>query len=199
MKSKYFFIFIFFIFLLISQSSLNAQSLNKQEIDGIMLMREEEKLARDVYLYLYEKWGIRTFYNIYKSEQTHMDAVKTIIDQYNLTDPLKYDQSSSFTDEGLNKLYNQLTKEGSKSQANAISIGLLIEELDISDLQKLLNNTNNKDIILVYENLLKGSRNHLRAFYNQAKKYRINYETKYITSEEFNNIVSTSQEKGLDQ
>ena len=199
MKSKYFFIFIFFIFLLISQSSLNAQSLNKQEIDGIMLMREEEKLARDVYLYLYEKWGIRTFYNIYKSEQTHMDAVKTIIDQYNLTDPLKYDQFGSFSDEGLKKLYNQLTKEGSKSQADAISIGLLIEELDISDLQKLLNNTDNKDIILVYENLLKGSRNHLRAFYNQAKKYRINYETKYITSEEFNNIVSTSQEKGLDQ
>ena len=199
MKSKYLFVFIFFIFLLISQSSLIAQSLNKQEIDGIMLMREEEKLARDVYMYLYEKWGIQAFYNIYKSEQTHMDAVKTLIDQYNLIDPVKNDQFGSFTNEGLKKLYDQLIEDGSKSQADAISIGLLIEELDISDLQKLLNNTNNKDIILVYENLLKGSRNHLRAFNNQAEKYQINYKVKYITDNEFNNIVSSPQEKGLYQ
>ena len=197
MRSKYLFIFIFFIFLLTSQSFINAQSLNKQEIQGIMLMREEEKLARDVYWYLYEKWGLRTFYNIYNSEQIHMDAVKTLIIKYNLTDPVKNDQFGSFANEELKKLYDELTDNGNKSQADAIYIGLMIEELDISDLQKLLNNTDNKNIILVYENLLKGSRNHLRAFNNQAEKYRINYQTKYITYKEFHEIVSSPQEKGL--
>ena len=39
--------------------------------DGLSYMREEEKLARDVYLALYEKWGIRTFLNIAKAEQQH--------------------------------------------------------------------------------------------------------------------------------
>lgn len=33
-------------------------SLSSAEEAGILLMREEEKLARDVYLTLYEKWNI---------------------------------------------------------------------------------------------------------------------------------------------
>lgn len=31
--------------------------------EGLLYMREEEKLARDVYIALYEKWGLRTFLN----------------------------------------------------------------------------------------------------------------------------------------
>ncbi len=189
-------VFMSFVLLLVSQTFLSAQSLSKQEIDGIRLMREEEKLARDVYLYLFDKWGIRIFSNIAKSEQTHMDAVKTIIDKYNLSDPVKNNQFGSFTSMELKKLYDELTKQGSKSQADAISVGLMIEELDISDLEKLLKETSNQDIITVYENLLKGSRNHLRSFNKQAKNYRINYQPKYITEKEFNAIINSSMERG---
>lgn len=53
-----------------------------------MQMREEEKLARDVYLELYETWDLPVFYNIAQSEQTHMGAVKTLIEKYNLKDPI---------------------------------------------------------------------------------------------------------------
>jgi hypothetical protein len=189
-------VFMSFVLLLVSQTFLSAQSLSKQEIDGIRLMREEEKLARDVYLYLFDKWGIRIFSNIAKSEQTHMDAVKTIIDKYNLSDPVKNNQFGSFTSMELKKLYDELTKQGSKSQADAISVGLMIEELDISDLEKLLKETSNQDIITVYENLLKGSRNHLRSFNKQVKNYRINYQPKYITEKEFNAIINSSMERG---
>lgn len=37
--------------------NLPKEELNQTEIDGIMLMREEEKLAHDVYLTLHNKWG----------------------------------------------------------------------------------------------------------------------------------------------
>lgn len=50
-----------------------AITLDQQEKDAILYMREEEKLARDVYEFLYAKWNVNTFGNIRRSEQTHMD------------------------------------------------------------------------------------------------------------------------------
>ncbi len=57
-----------------------SQQLTSAEMEGILFMREEEKLARDVYLYLYEIYPLRPFLNISKSEQAHMDAIKYLID-----------------------------------------------------------------------------------------------------------------------
>ncbi|MEB3765116.1 MAG: DUF2202 domain-containing protein, partial [Desulfurococcales archaeon] len=59
-------------------------TLSQQEIDSILFMREEEKLARDVYLTLYDMYGLQIFQNIARSEQNHMDAVLTLIEKYNL-------------------------------------------------------------------------------------------------------------------
>jgi hypothetical protein len=69
-------------------NSLPYETLSASEVEGIMQMREEEKLARDVYLELYKTWDLPVFYNIAQSEQTHMDAVKTLIEKYNLKDPI---------------------------------------------------------------------------------------------------------------
>lgn len=62
-------------------------TLNASEVDSVLFMVEEEKLARDVYLTLYDKWGLITFSNIARSEQRHVDAVKYIIEKYGLEDP----------------------------------------------------------------------------------------------------------------
>lgn len=53
-----------------------AMTLNQQEIDAILYMREEEKLARDVYEFLYTKWKVNPFENIRHSEQMHMNRIK---------------------------------------------------------------------------------------------------------------------------
>ena len=52
---------------------------------------------------------------------------------------------------------------------DALIVGATVEDLDIKDLIDLLNKTDNPDIILVYNNLNKGSRNHLRAFIAQIE------------------------------
>ena len=44
-------------------------------------MREEEKLARDVYVALGDRWGLRVFENIARAEQRHMDAVVAQLDR----------------------------------------------------------------------------------------------------------------------
>jgi hypothetical protein len=79
---------------------------------------------------------------------------------------------------------------------DALIVGATIEDLDIYDLNEFLEETDNSDIIKVYSNLQKGSRNHLRAFIDQIERNRGSYSPQYISQEEFNSIISTEQEKG---
>jgi hypothetical protein len=141
-----------------------AGQLTAEEAAGLTQMREEEKLARDVYQYLYQRWGLGIFSNIASSEQTHMNAIKTLLDRYQLADPAAGNPAGVFTNPELQALYNQLIAQGSQSLVSALQVGITIENLDISDLQEQLALTTKLDIKTVYQNLLKGSQNHLRSF-----------------------------------
>lgn len=176
--------------------SLPNQSLSQDEIDGLLLMREEEKLARDVYQTLYDTWGIRIFANIAQSEQTHTEAVRDLLEKYNLTDPVTDDTIGVFVNQDMQTLYDSLTEEGKLSEVDALRVGATIEDLDINDLEDLLEQTDNEDITLVYENLARGSRNHLRAFTRQLTNRGETYEPSYITLEEYEAIITSSQETG---
>ena len=141
------------------------EELSEGEIDGLIFMREEEKLARDVYIAMYDKWEKRVFNNISESEQRHMDALKTLFDRYELDDPVGVNSLGVFKNETLQDLYNTLIDQGSVSLIEALKVGALIEEIDILDIQNELDeHVDNQDVTFVYDNLLKGSRNHLRAF-----------------------------------
>jgi len=147
--------------------TLQDAVLNDTEINSLIYMREEEKLARDVYLYLYDKWNIPIFRNIAASEQEHTDAVKYLLTQYGVQDPAATTSEGEFTNPELQELYNQLTQQGSVSREEALKVGVIIEEKDIRDLEADLANTTNSDIRTVYGNLLRGSNNHLSAFNTQ--------------------------------
>ncbi|WP_297127015.1 DUF2202 domain-containing protein [Thermococcus sp.] len=176
--------------------SIPAEQLTEEEKQGLLWMREEEKLARDVYLTLYEKWKLPIFQNIAKSEQTHMDSVKLLLEKYDLPDPVADEAVGKFSNPELQKLYNELVEKGSKSEIDALEVGAMIEELDIVDLQKWISKTDKQDIITVYENLMKGSRNHLRSFVSQLEKYGVTYEPQYLSKEEYEQIINSPMETG---
>jgi hypothetical protein len=179
-----------------SAGALPVSTLSDAELEGLLYMREEEKLARDVYLTLYEKWGLPVFQNITKSEQTHMDAVKTLLDQYDIEDPAAGADVGVFANSDLQELYDQLIEQGSHSLAHALRVGATIEEIDILDLEKRVAQTDKADIRRVYENLMKGSRNHLRAFtFNLERRAGETYQPQYLSQTEYESIVTTS-EKG---
>lgn len=170
--------------------------LSQVEIDGLMLMREEEKLARDVYTALAERWGVPIFSNIAASEETHMAVMGDLLSKYSLTDPVVVDVYGQFVNPELQELYNGLVERGSVSRTEAFQVGALIEDLDIYDLKTLLNQTTKEDIITVYKNLQKGSRNHLRAFVKQIEKNGETYTPTYISTSEYQSIISSGQERG---
>lgn len=170
--------------------------LTEAEKNWLVFMREEEKLARDVYTTLGDKWGMKIFSNIASSEQTHTDAVKNLLTKYKVGDPVKDDTVGIFTSPIIQKLYDELIQEGSRSTLSALEVGATIEDLDINDLDKAMLETLNSDILQVYKNLQKGSRNHMRAFVRNIESIGGTYKPKYISQDLYVDIVSTQQEKG---
>jgi len=164
-------------------------TLSKDEIEGLMEMREEEKLAREVYLYLYDKWGSPVFSNIAKSENAHTSAVLYLINGFGLTDPTP-EVNTEFNNQLFNELYAQLTEKGSESLVEALKTGAFIEEYDIADLRRLIGETQNENVKKVYGNLLRGSEFHLRAFTNVLKTQGASYEPTILTTEEYLDILN---------
>ena len=177
-------------------NTFNAEELSEEEKTGLIFMREEEKLAHDVYVALYQKWNLNIFNNISSSEQTHTEAVKALIDRYGLTDPNADKGEGEFANEELQKLYDDLIEQGEKSLEDALRVGVTVEEVDIVDLQKFLKEVDNEDIILVYENLLRGSRNHLRSFVRNMNQSGLSYSPQYLSQEEYDEIANSDNEKG---
>lgn len=134
------------------------------EAADMLFMREEEKLARDVYLKFYEAWGLSPFANISTSEQRHMNAMLLLLRKYHLPDPAAGNAIGEFTDPELQKLYDKLVADGMRSAEEALKVGGLIEEVDMEDIQSAIDRSTKSDIDAVYEKLMCGSRNHLRAF-----------------------------------
>jgi len=64
---------------------------------------------------------------------------------------------------------------------------MTIEDLDIRDIEKDMENIDNEDILTIFESLVKGSENHMRAF---IKQYEGTYIPVYINQERFDEIIS---------
>lgn len=180
----------------ISEPEVLSDELNQNEIDALLFMREEEKLARDVYLTLYEEWNLAIFNNIARSEQQHMDAVKVLLDRYDLEDPM-LGEIGDFENQTLQELYDELVITGSKSIQDALLVGGAIEEIDILDLKEGLTESTNPDVIRVFESLLRGSYNHLNAFVNNYNRQTgETYQPQYMTQADFDEINSLSNGNG---
>jgi len=174
--------------------------LSEAEADALLFMREEEKLAHDVYVTLYDQWGMRVFTNIAASEQTHTDAIASLLDRYGLSDPTEGNTVGEFTDPALQALYDQLVVQGSLSLADALKVGAAIEEIDILDLEERIVETTHADIQLVYARLLAGSENHLRAFTSTlARQTGESYTPQYMEQAAYDAILAAGGNGGRGQ
>lgn len=168
-------------------------NLTNEDNAALLFMLEEEKLARDTYTYLEDLWGINQFSNIKKSEQSHMNAVIGLLDQYDISYSLL--AYGEFNNSDIQKLYDQFIEYGSENKAKALEVGANIEDLDIVDLAKFIDATTNSAMIQVFESLQCGSRNHLRSFVNAIELSGNTYEPQYLTQEDYILIINDNQEQ----
>lgn len=96
------------------------------------------------------------------------------------------DRVGVFTAPELQSLYNTLVVQGKTSKVNTLKVGVLIEAMNRND---------QPDIETAYDNLLCGSRNHLRSFASNIKKVTgKSYVAQLLTQEEVNEIITTPTE-----
>jgi len=178
-------------------NAMPVEELSSEEIEALIFVREEELLAHDVYIAMNDLYHIPVFNNIANSEFIHTTAVKALLEKYNLTDPAAEHVQGVFSNPDIQTLYNALVEQGSASFQDALVVGATIEDVDIFDLiTHLAEDVDNTDIIYIFTNLYKGSRNHTRAFYAHLNFQGLTYTPQYISQELYNEIVSTPWEVG---
>lgn len=169
-----------------SSRTASATELSSTETSDLQYMREEEKLARDVYLTLDQHWGNQTqvFASIAVSEESHTSTVDYLLDKFGVEDPVANDTLGVFINPELQALYNELVAQGQLSFVDGLYVGALIEEKDMTDILAAINQTDERAIILAYSNLLDGSKNHLQAFVSVIEAQGLSYEAQILDDEE---------------
>ena len=180
--------------LLMAWSSARAEQTDTPTLaDQLTYLRQEEKLAHDVYLALGEKWKLRMFQNIAAAETRHTQAVAALMKAHDIPDPVAEMEPGDFADKALQKLHDQLVESGSKSLADALKVGAQIEEMDIADLDRLIADTDDENVKTIYERLRCGSANHLRAFNRQLTHRGIEYTPQHLTAEAYQKVLDGKQ------
>lgn len=192
----------------------SSRTLDFNEQTHLVFMCEEEKLARDVYITLGTQYpGAKVFGNIDDSEERHKCSVADMLTKYAVANPSTNDNVGVFTGEDygwyFTEKYAALIKRGSVSALEALYVGAFIEELDMLDINQCpkvivetdngINDvsecgkvyTDNPDIQRLYESLLEGSKNHLRAYVGDIETVigDGNYVAQVLTQEQVDAIL----------
>ena len=174
-----------------SAATATAATITSREKEGMLFIWEEEKAARDLYMSLYDKNNLTIFMNLVRSEQSHMDLAKAIIDKYGLTIPGN-DEQGVFQNQTLQKIHDDLLAEGLRSDQDALMVAAAFEEISIMDLEKEISATKTEDIRVVYQGLLAGSRKHLRSYVADLQGRGIQYAPKYLSKSEFEETIKAN-------
>ncbi|MDD2871714.1 MAG: DUF2202 domain-containing protein [Candidatus Gracilibacteria bacterium] len=161
--------------------NIAKSDLNTTETDLLLKQYEEEMMANELYTSFYNKYGVVTFQNIAQSEKTHMDAVKALLDRYELTVPTSYSH--------IQTLYDQLKAKGDLSLKDALEVGINIEIVDINDIVTAIKSTDNDDIKMVLTNIGGASYNHLRGFVQALNVNNLTTDidySAYLTADDLN-------------
>ncbi len=165
----------------------DGSSIVDEDEAALLFMLEEEKLARDTYKFLNEYWGIVQFGNIMQSEQSHMDAVETLLVAYDIEYEILED--GVFENEDLQTWYDTFVQDGIVDELAALTVGATIEDLDIVDLEEQIQATSNMDIADVFSSLQCGSRNHLRSFVQSIENLGETYTPQFLSQAEYETIL----------
>jgi len=177
-------------------AATSAEPLSQTEQIALTDMLAEEKLAHDVYVSLAEATSLPLFTNISQAELRHQNALRQLAMRYAVKVPSTNDQVGVFEDPKIQTLYDNLVEKGKQSGVEAVKVGAKIEELDIVDLREAIAASTHEDVKIVYRNLERASRNHLRAYANSIRMLGGTYTSEHLSQEEFDRIANAAMEPG---
>lgn len=137
-------------------TNIEKQDVDSTEIDLLKKQYEEEMMANELYSSFYDMYWVQTFANIAESEAQHMEAVKVLLDRYDISIPTSYDHIQS--------LYEDLKDKWALWLKDALEVWISIEIVDIDDIVTAIKSSDNNDIKIVLTNIGWASYNHMRWF-----------------------------------
>lgn len=177
-------------------ASGTTAALSTEEAASLAQMREEERLAHDVYATSAAMWGATVFAAIADSESQHTEAVRRLLQTYSQPDPMADRPTGVFATPAFQALYDTLTARSATTRVEALTVGAEIEELDLRDLADSIAQVQHTDIAKVYTSLARGSRNHLRAYVQALAEQGVAYAPKILAQAEYDAIVNSPVETG---
>ncbi|MFE7169452.1 DUF2202 domain-containing protein [Streptomyces sp. NPDC057616] len=127
-------------------------------------MAEEEKLARDLYTGFADRYGVPLFERTTAAENSHLAAVRTLLDRYDVTDPTAGKATGDFADPAVRATYDRYLKQGDGSLTAALNTGHKVEADETTALRHALTGLKAPDVRQIYGNLLAASERHEEAF-----------------------------------
>ena len=173
-----------------------TSSISDSELRALKFVREEERLVHDLYVDFSARYNKLIFMNIAQSELTHANAVLQLLQRYQIADPSQGIGPGVFADTMLQQLYTRLQTIGTSDLVSALLVSAEAEEMDLRDLSYWSARVDNQDILMVFSNLAKGSRNHLRAFVRNLAQVGIRYSPRVLDQATYDAIISTPVERG---
>ena len=165
------------------------KSILTQEVkDALAYMGNEERLAYDVYMNLYDHHiangiEIKQLLNISQNAETkHIDIVQQLVRKYQLSEDELSDVSDPVADNTvtqsdmprgvydiakIQELYDELYAKGVDSKKDALEVGCMVEVVDVTDLDEyiqLAQTSEAIDVVDAFNILRDGSYNHYWAF-----------------------------------
>jgi hypothetical protein len=142
-------------------------TLSAEQRAMVAYMAEEEKLAHDLYVTLGSYVGGSVLPRIAESETRHLEALRSLMVKYGITDPTVGLGVGAFATEEFQGLYDSLLAQGRVSLTAAYDAGEIVERDDVAELAKAAEGVTAPNVLRVYANLMAGSERHLAEFQAQ--------------------------------
>jgi hypothetical protein len=144
-------------------------SVTPVQIEDLVFMANEEKMAHDVYVAFAELYDVPTFERVAESESIHQLAVDTVLERYGIENSTTDLPVGEFSNDDIAALYDQLIEQGSASLDEALAASVLIEQTDVADLAERMAGIEESapDVFAMYAHLQTASEHHRAAFERQ--------------------------------
>lgn len=179
-------------------SPATAGALTPQERQSLIYVREAEKMARDLYLGMYQAWGLSVFKSTSAEEQDHVDAMLELFGIYALSDPLAArDVPGTYLNQNITSMHSSLFSQGIRSKKDGLKACALQEEINILDLDLAMKSTQKPDIARVYLELQRDSMNHLRSFAHCLEALGERYRAVKLSQQTVDAIILDKMDRGF--
>lgn len=169
--------------------------LTTDEIEFIYAVREDEKLAHNLYIYFVTQYPTaRQLANIGNAEINHITTIERVFTYYEIDFPT-LGQPGVFTDENRQAIYTRLTAQGSTLH-EAYQVMAALEEENIVIYSKVASELTNPNLQLIINNLAQSSENHFKVLVNQITAWGSIYTPTLLEASQYEEILDSVFQPG---